>query len=160
MPDYRHIKKKAENENQEYQRKLEMIEAKFFSLESKLVDVFVKRVRALIEDGVYSYYKDGKCPNIHRVGMFFPKYIFLRKKWWNIRVSKKYEIEKIDVDAFFSNPQQVVNTNFLFPSEKCVNSFLERANRILDKDKIKISIEKDEMTKCPYFSVFARLGKL
>lgn len=89
MPDYRHIKKKAENENQEYQRKLEMIEAKFFSLESKLVDVFVKRVRALIEDGVYSYYKDGKCPNIHRVGMFFPKYIFLRKKWWNIRVSKK-----------------------------------------------------------------------
>lgn len=23
MPDYRHIKKKAENENQEYQRKLE-----------------------------------------------------------------------------------------------------------------------------------------
>jgi hypothetical protein len=32
MPDYRHMKKKAEHENQEYQRKLDM--TKYFRLES------------------------------------------------------------------------------------------------------------------------------
>lgn len=160
MPDYRHLKKKAESENQEYAKKLESLERKYYDLEDRLVDTFVKRVHERIEADVYSFYKEGKSRNIQKSGKLFPEYTFSIREWRNIRVYKNYEVEEVSVDSFFSNPEQVINTNFIFPSEKCVKSFMEKANRILNEDRIRINIIEAELPKRFYFSIFAKLGKL
>ena len=160
MPDYRGIKKKAEDENREFERKLEALERKYYDLEDRLADTFVKRVHERIEAGVYSFYKEGKSPNIQKNGKLFPNYTFSARRWWNIRVYKNYEIEKVNVDFVFSNPEQVVNENFIFPSEKCVKSFMEKVNRILNEDRIRINVIEAELPKRLYFSIFAKLGKL
>ncbi len=160
MPDYRHIKKKAENENQEYERKLEALKRKYFDCEDLIVDAFKKSIHEMIERKVSIFYRAGTYCNIHKLGTVFPRYTLTEKRFTSYCIYSKYVINTNSFDHFLCDPQKTAQTCLTFPSEDCLHSFLEKTNRVLGKDKIRVSAEEDNMTGSCWFSVFAKLGKL
>ncbi len=138
MPDYSYLKKRVEEEkNKQLDDDAAQVK-KYYDEEDKIVDFFIKKIKANMEEAVYNYYKNGKHSCIKETTFFYKGRFhegLFHKECLYVGMMSVW----INCDRLYVSYPESKDPDLFLPDKSCRESFIRKMNMKVEKDNIMIT---------------------